>query len=149
MSNVYPVWWDTAITVFNRYQDPQTQVITWYSTQLQNCFWKYTGDKLTIGETVLETNGVLCRIPKNDKFKEKYLWISTPNDQMSNYFTLAQGDIIVRGAVDDVVNEYQSGHRSSDLLAKYKALQGCMEVQTVTINTGAGRCAEHYYVRGI
>ena len=145
----YPIWWDTTLTVYNKFEDPQTQVISWYRTVIDNCFWKYTGDKINIGETVLETNNIICRIPENDLFVEKYKWIQLPNDEMSQYFTLGAGDIIIKGEVDDVVNEYSSGHRSSDLVAKYKNLQGCMEVQQITLNTGVGRNNPHYFVKGI
>lgn len=148
MSN-YPIWWDTAITIFNKYQDPLTDIITWYKHTVDNCFWKYTGDKITIGDTVLETNNTICRIPENAIFLEKYIWLQKPNDKMDNYFTLGKGDIIVKGNVDDTINEYQKGYRSSDLIAKYKELQGCMEIQEIAINTGAGRCNPHYYVKGV
>lgn len=145
----YPIWWDTTLTVYNKFEDPQTQVISWYRTVIDNCFWKYTGDKINIGETVLETNNIICRIPENDLFIEKYEWVQLPNDKMSQYFTLGAGDIIIKGEVDDVVNEYSSGHRSSDLVAKYKNLQGCMEVQQITLNIGVGRNNPHYFVKGI
>ena len=145
----YPVWWETTVTIYNKYIDPLTQLVTWYKTTVDNCFWKYVGDKITIGETVLETNNIICRIPKDSKFLEKYQWEKLPNDKMSEHFTLGQGDIIIKGSVDDVVNEYAQGKRATDLLVKYKALQGCMEVQEIAINVGAGRCNEHYYVKGI
>lgn len=148
MSN-YPVWWETTVTIYNRYEDPLTQLVTWYKTTIPNCFWKYVGDKITIGKTVLETNNIICRIPKNDNFLEKYEWDALPNDMMANYFTLGQGDIIIRGEVDDIVNEYVPNKHSTDLLVKYKALQGCMEVQEIAINVGAGRCNEHYFVKGV
>lgn len=148
MSN-YPVWWDQTITVYNKYTDPQTMVIAWYRYVLHNCFLKAVGDKININNTILETNNIICRIPKNDAFLPKYLWAQQPNDQMSNYFTLAPGDIIVFGEVTDEINEYVSGHRSNDLKAKYKELQGCMDIQDVGINVGPGRNNEHYYVKGI
>lgn len=147
--NNYPSWWNTTITIYNKFEDPQTQLVTWYRHVVENCFWKYTGDKVTIGNTVLETKDTICRIRVTDKFLEKHEWINVPNDQMSNYFTLSQGDIIVKGNVDDEVNEYQSGHRSSDLKTKYKNLQGCIEIQEWANNTGGGRGNEHYYVKGI
>lgn len=148
MSN-YPEWWDTELTIYNRYEDPQTQIITWYRYVVDTCFWKYVGDKISINDITLETNNIICRIPKNDAFLEKYQWIAKPNDQMSNYFTLSPGDIIIKGAVTDTVNEYRSGSRSSDLLKKYKALQGCMTIEEVGINVGKGRNDEHYFVKGI
>lgn len=147
--NRYPIWWDTTITIYNKFIDPQTRLVSWFGTVVSGCFWKYVGDKITIGETVIETNNSICRIPKSDKYLDRYVWESTPNDQMSNYFTLGVGDIIVKGEVADIVDEYQAGHRSSDLLTKYKKLQGCIVVESFAINTGTGRNEEHYYVKGV
>lgn len=147
-SRIYPPWWETTITVFNKFEDKQTQVITWYKRVLTNCFWKYTGNKVLVGDTLLETNTTICRIPYNDDFLPKYLWEQLPNDKKSKKFTLGQDDIIVQGEVTDIIDEYTSGSRSSDLLTKYKALQGCITVEQVGINTGTARCSEHYYVRG-
>ena len=81
----------------------------WFKNTVSNCFWKYTGDKITVGETVLETNNIICRIPKDDRYLDKYVWNKLPNDEMGNYFTLGQGDIIIKGEVDDEVNEAPSG----------------------------------------
>lgn len=147
--NNYAPWWETTLTVYNRYIDPITNIVRWYKSVVENCFWKYTGDKVTIGETVLETNNIICRIPKDDRFLNKYEWVALPNDEMGNYFTLGQGDIIIKGIVDEDINEYQAGQRSTDLLSKYKELQGCMEVQEFAVNVGAGRCNEHYFVKGV
>lgn len=148
MSN-YPIWWDTTITIYNKFEDPQTQVIKWFKHTVENCFLKYVGDKVKINQTVLETNNVICRIPQDEQFLEKYEWIQLPNDKMEQYFTLGTGDIIIKGDVDDIINEYQAGHRSTDLVNKYKQLQGCLEVQEVAINIGIGRNNPHYYVKGI
>ena len=88
MSN-YPVWWNTAVTVYNKFEDPQTQVVRWYKFVIEGgCFWKYDGGKVVINNTVVQTNGIICRIPKNEKFLEKYLWVQKPNDEMGDYFTL-------------------------------------------------------------
>lgn len=149
MSNTYPVWWDTTLTIYNKFEDPQTHIVTWYRTVLENCFWKYIGNKIKIGNVNLETDNSICRIPISDKFKEKYEWINIPNDEMSQYFTIAKGDIIIKGEVDDTINEYVSGSRSTDIEAKYKELQGCIRIQEMTINTGIGRCCEHYLVKGV
>lgn len=149
MSNIYPEWWNTTITIFNQFKDPQTKVVRWYKTVVDGAFWKYVGDKVTIGKTVLETNNIICRIRKDARFLEKYQWLQKPNDEMENYFTLAKGDILVKGEVDDVIDEYTSGSRSNDLINKYKQLQGCMSIEEIAINVGAGRCDEHYYVKGV
>lgn len=145
----YPVWWETTLTIYNRYEDPNTQVVRWYPHIVHNCFWKYVGDKVSINNVTLETNNTICRIPKSDLFKEKYEWVQIPNDQMELYFTLGRGDIIVRGEVSDVIDEYVKGSHASDLVKKYKELQGCIEIEEVAINTGTGRNNEHYFVKGI
>ncbi len=144
----YPLWWDTTLTLYNKYVDPQTQIVSWFRTVLENCFWKATGSIAVVNDVALDTEGVICRIPKDDTFLEKYAWVELPNDQMSEYFTLGTGDIIIKGDVPDEINEYQKGHRSTDLLAKYKDLRGCIEIQEISINTGVARNEEHYWVRG-
>jgi len=148
MANIYPSWWNVTVTVFNRYEDPLTNLITWYKHIVNGCFWKYTGNKVTINETVLETNDIICRIRKDDTFLENYQWVNVPADEKPNYFTLSKGDIIVKGEVDDNINEYSVGTHSSDVIKKYKNLQGCMTVSEFTINTDGGRCNEHYYIKG-
>ena len=148
-SRIYPPWWDTTLTIYNKYEDKQTNVITWYRNVVHKSFWKYIGNKVMVGETVLETNSTICRIPYSEKFLEKFQWEQLPNDQMSEFFTLAQGDIIIKGEVDDILDEYTKGHRSNDLLNKYKGLQGCIVIDHYAINTGVARCSEHYMVTGI
>lgn len=149
MANNYPSWWNTTITIYNRYEDAQTNLVTWYKHTIDGAFWKYTGNKIVVGNVVLETKDVICRIRKDEHFLERFEWINLPNDEMANYFTLGEGDIIVKGTVDDEINEYVSGRRSSDLKKKYKGLQGCIEIQEWANNTGGGRGNEHYFVKGI
>ena len=145
----YPNWWSDTVTVYNKYEDEQTHVISWYKTVINGAFWKYVHDKASIGETTLEVEKIVCRIRKDDRFKERYEWVNQPNDKKSDYFTLGAGDIIVLHAVDDEINEYSNGHRSSDIIEKYKKLQGCMEIKTVSINTSFGRGIPHYRAEGL
>ena len=148
MSNGYPLWWDTTITVYNRFEDPQTDLVTWYKTILHDCFWRASGDRVSIGQVTLDSKSVLCRIPKNPSFLERFDWVQLPNDQMSEYFTLGIGDIIVKGECADEINEYVQGQRSTNLLEKYRPYQRCVEIEDLAINVGSGRNNEHYYVRG-
>lgn len=147
--NIYPEWWNTSITIYNRVEDAQTNVISWYKHTVDGAFWKYVKDKMTVGETVLETNKIICRIRKDEAYMDKSEWLALPNDKKAGFFTLGQKDIIVKGAVEDEIDEYVKGHRSTDIIAKYKALQGCMEIDTVSDNTGGGRGQEHYLAEGI
>ena len=146
---VYPVWWDTTVTIYNRYENPLTHAITWYRHVVNGCFWKDTGNKITVGNTVLETNDIICRIPEQSNFVTRDVWVAKTNDAKKDFLTLGHEDILIKGSVEDVIDEYTAGSRSSDLLSKYKALQGCMQVNAFSINTGAGRGEPHYYVRGV
>ena len=70
------------------------------------------------------------------------------DDEREEYFTLHQGDIIIKSAVEDEIDECTKGKRSTDFLAKYKETGECFVVKSWQDNTGAGRCAPHYYVSG-
>ena len=143
--NSYPVWWDKTLTLYNKYEDDKGQ-ITWYKTVLEDCFWKYTGNHVRVNDSVIATNDTICRIPKSDDYLDYYEWEQLTDK--SSYFTIGRGDIIVCGEVADDINEYESGHRSTDLLNKYRA-QGCIEVVEFAINVGKGRVNEHYFVKGV
>ena len=144
----YPIWWEDTITIYNRYENPQTNFVSWFRTVLSDCFWQLTGTEVTVGETALDSKSIVCRIPKDSKYKDKSEWVNIPNDQMANYFTIGQGDIIIKGECTFVINEYQDGHRSTDLLAKYREYQQCMVITQYSDNTGLGRNNEHYLARG-
>lgn len=145
----YPIWWDTSITIYNKTVDKQTQVVMWYRTVLTDCFWQLRGNEVVISNVELDSKSIVCRIPKSPNFKEKFEWLQLPNDQKQNYFTLGLDDIIIKGAVDDEIDEYTAGQRSTDLLKKYAGLQGCFKIRQFTNNTGIGRNNEHYLAQGI
>ena len=141
-----PKWWDATLTIYNKYEDPDTNLVSWYKAIVNNCFWKYQGDKVVIGQTILESNTTICRIGKSNNFVEKHVWNQL--EDKSSKFTLAIGDIIIKGSVDDEVDEYTSGKRSTDLLNKYKENQGCIIVNSISLNDGIARNNKHYLVRG-
>lgn len=144
----YPIWWETTITIYNKFIDNQTQLVRWYKHVVTDCFWQLSGTTVKVGDVTLDSKAIVCRIPKDDKFLEKQEWIALPNDQMGNYFTLAQGDIIVKGECAFEIDEYTSGYRSTDLLNTYREYQACMEIIDYSNNTGLGRNNEHYLTRG-
>ncbi len=144
----YPVWWEDTITVYNKHTDLLTQVVTWYRTVLTNCFWKYERTRVMIGQTVVESCRTICRIPENLKFLEKSDWESQPGDVRTQYFTIGEGDIIAKGEVTETIDEYNAGHRSSEFIAKYKALKGCIQIESFSNNTKTGTNNKHYLVSG-
>lgn len=144
----FPIWWDSTITIYNKYTDPNTQVVEWYRSVVTDSFWKLEGSKVTVGEVVIDSKAITCRIPKDSRYLQKKVWSDLPAIDKPDHFTLGQGDILVKGSIEDVINEYQAGHRSTDLLAKYREYQQCMEIDDCSDNTGVGRNNEHYFVRG-
>lgn len=144
----YPVWWETTITLFNKYTDPLTYVVKWYKTILPLCFWKSSNNRVTIGNTELQTNDVICRVRKSNKYKSKAEWVELPNDEMGEYFTFSEGDIIIIGDIPDEINEREKGKKSTEIIAKYKGLQACIVVKSFSDNTGAGRVYPHYFIDG-
>ncbi len=143
--NKLPTWWNAEITIFNKYEDTDG-IITWYKTSINNCFWKNTFTKAKVNQVEIDTDTVTCRIPSTCKFIDKISWNEL--DDKSSKFTLASGDIIILGKVDDVINEYEKGKRSSDLVSKYSP-KGCMIISNVSIDTWSGSSLSHYYVVGV
>lgn len=144
MNSVYPIWWSDTVTIYNRYENPTTNLVTWYRTVINNCFWQNNFQLIKLGDVQLDSDNIICRIPKNPDYVNRELW----ETQLSTKFTLAQGDIIVKGAVNDTINEYTDGQRSTDLIEKYKK-RGCMVIERFSDNTGFGRGIPHYHVLGV
>lgn len=143
-------WWDKTVTIYNKVVDPTTQRITWYKNTAENCFWKYVNNSYTIRGSMitLDTKDVICRIPKTDKFVDKKTWQELTDEERKDYFTLANGDIIILGEVEDVIDEYTAGQRSTDLVAKYKEYDACIEIDTYVDNCQTGVNLDHYRVVG-
>ena len=155
MSNFPFPWWDKTVTIYNKLIDPTTQHITWYKTTCENCFWKCTNTLFNMGRYGVSTLGVriedkeiVCRIPESEKFVDKRVWETLDETERENSFTLANGDIIVLGEVDDVIDEYTEGQRSTDLITKYKAYDECLEVSAYVNNCQTGSNLRHYRIIG-
>lgn len=141
----FPKWWNSTITVYNRYEDPTTQQISWYRTVLTDCFWVVSAHNtfMTNSRTQVYDNSILCRIPKQSNYLSAYYWKQLP-DKTTN-FTLQIGDIVVNGDVNDDIDEYTKGSRSSDLIEKYKDL-GIIKIMSLVDNSDITRNIPHYVV---
>ena len=153
MSNLPFPWWDKTITIYNKYIDPTTQRVTWYRTVVKNCFWKQVNDLYNMGRYGMSTVGIqlevkeiICRIPADKRYVDKQTWKSLTDRE--GKFTLANGDIIILGNVDDVIDEYTAGQRSNDVLAKYKEEDNGLEIYAYVDNVRQGVALEHYRVVG-
>jgi hypothetical protein len=101
---------------------------------------------MVVASNLYEIKEVICRIPKDDRFIDEQAWLDTEN--VENHFTLNTGDIIIEGEVNDTIDEYTKGQRSTDLLTKYKRPNRCIQIEGYVIDTGLGRCCEHYNIQG-
>jgi len=153
VSNFPFPWWDKTITIYNKYVNPTTQRVSWYRTVVDNCFWKSQHLVFSMGRYGVSTIGVItenqtiiCRIPKDDRFVEKGAWRDLENK--STKFTLASGDIIILGNVEITLDEYTPGLRSSDILARYREYDACLEIDEYVNNVQTGVGLEHYRVTG-
>lgn len=147
-STSYPPWWNVTITLYNHYVDKTTQLTTWYRTVLKNCFFQNQYEVTVGGETIGRTNSTIVRIPQNYIYKDYADWYTGEKTSLDKYFTLRQGDIIIRGEVDDIIDETKKGMYSTDIVAKYKDLGLCTQIEAYQNNTGGGRGTPHYKVIG-
>ena len=143
----YPNWWNSTITVYNRYEDPVTQLVTWYRTVLSDCFWKVNVGVVYDSPAITKnyTNMIVCRIPKNDNYLSAYNWKRLDGENRALKFTLQVGDIVVNGEVNDTINEYVKGQRSTDLVERYKDL-GVIRIENTADNSDEARNIPHYLV---
>lgn len=146
--NHYASWWNDAITLYCKYEDPVTKKVKWFRYIIEGCFYKHTVEKLTVGKTTIEGNSTICRIKVNENFVGKRDWMLLTDSERKEKFTLSTGDIIVRDFCHEELDEYLPGHRASDLIKACHAWPGCFTIESVNINTGGGRGNEHYHVRG-
>lgn len=142
--NNFGAWWSDTITLYNRYEDKTTNLVTWYRTVLTNCFWQNNFQLMKLGDVQLNSDSIICRIPVNKSYVPRSVW----ETNAGSGFTLSQGDIVIKGNVSDSIDEYTSGKRSSDLIEKYK-WQGCMVIDKFSDNTGFGRGLPHYHIAGV
>ena len=147
MSN-FPDWWDKSVTVYNKYTDKTTQVVTWYRFVIDGgCFWKELGGKTVVGNVAVDTKSIIVRIPQSSKYVAPLDWWGA--DNKGEIFTLKPDDILVLGVCEDVIDEYTRGRRSTDFLTKYKQFGGILEIKQVAIDTMNGMLFKHYVVKGL
>lgn len=147
--NTYPSWWNNTVTLYNKFIDPTTKRTKWYRHVLSDCFYKHIVEKVTVGNTTLDSNKSICRIRVSEDFVNKKEWIALTDEEKAQKFTLSGGDIIVADDVDFEIDEYTPGNRSSDLIRLNTEWPGCFTIEVVNINVGGGRGNEHYHVKGV
>lgn len=132
-----------TITLYNRREvrDAITQrtTVSWVRTALTGCSWARRMERVRDGPTVTSAEVITCRIPESTAYRTPSAWDALT--VTTGLFTLAPGDIIVRGTVTDTITA------SAALVDKYRR-QGVMTVQTTQDNTRPLFRTGHYCARG-
>ncbi len=139
------MFWNKTITLYNKREEAETGLIKWYRHTIDNCFYKTTNNTVNVGNAQLKTDDNVIRIPIQENYVAPHEWNALSDEEMRRHITLQGGDLIVLGNVTEEIDEYTTGKRSSDLIAKYKTL-GTVFINSVNVNDflpGA-----HYFVRG-
>ena len=140
----YPAWWNKTVTIYNRFEDKDGYV-TWHKNVLSGCFVKTTPTFVVSGDVGTEKTQTIIRIRKSERYVYPVDWATDANKRKSG-FTVQNGDIIVVGNISDIIDEYENGKRSDDLINKYKSA-GSITVNSFSENT-FGALA-HYKAVGV
>lgn len=136
---------DEAITLYNRRETKDTAgrtVVTWYRTELSGCSWARRMERVLRDTAYVSTEIIVCRIPESNAYRAPKDWDALTSP--TGYFTLAPGDIIVRGIVTDTIG---STLTSAALVDKHKR-GGVMTVASATDNTRPECLTRHYLAKG-
>ena len=139
-------FWTQTITIYNRCEDKAEGTVKYYSHILHNCFVKRTNNQVTVGNTHIQSDDTLVRIPAQPDFLPVFEWKRADDDTKAGFITLQADDLIIFGAVADDIDEYTAGKRKNDIIEKYKDL-GYMSVKSFNLNTFLP--TKHYLVKGI
>ncbi|MBO5060241.1 MAG: hypothetical protein J6C82_04940 [Clostridia bacterium] len=123
------------VTIYNRHKADGTT--TWKRTVISGCYFGTVSGTRLNGDTVSAADTYVCRIPKNMAYTGEY-------QGKEGTFTLSAGDIVVKGVAVDEISDI-AGHRTADLLQKYKGR--AFVVRSFSDNTVLRSCP-HYRVSG-
>jgi len=109
---------NSNITIYNRYFNPTTRLDSYQRTILQGVFWDDKKAVNRIQSGLQDADGVLIIIPFSVNSDKQYI---SPKEfekleDRTSYFTLREGDRVVRGAID-----FEITGKVSDLDKQYEA----------------------------
>ena len=132
-----------TVTLYNRLrivgEDGRAQE-AWRRRVLHGCSWVRAHERVRDDGVVRYAASTVCRIPASPDYLSPGEW--DEKGAPEGTFTLAAGDILVRGAVEDEITEDFS---AAALLKKYER-GGAMVVQSAKENTALSGLA-HYVAR--
>ncbi|MDO4547537.1 MAG: hypothetical protein Q4D04_05540 [Clostridia bacterium] len=133
-----------TVTVYNRREvkqaDERTRV-AWVRRRLDGCYWARRALRAVEDGHARVNYTLICKIPESPDYLPPDRWDAL--EDVRGLWTLAAGDIIVLGAVND---EIDGDNTINDMLAKYER-RGIMRVTAVQ-DRCAGRLG-HYLAQGV
>lgn len=89
-----------VITIFNHYLDEDTGYDKWIPTSIRGCSWYSNVESTVTSDGLIAANKVIIRIPAEAVVKDDKSYVNSkayPGSDKTSSWTLAQGDIIVKG----------------------------------------------------
>ena len=95
---------NSDITIYNTYYDEDDEDIKKYQkTIIRDVNWQQKTESTVSDKGMLIANSTLIFMNKLDNYISPKKFLKLSSDERKNYFTLAPGDRIVKGAVDFIV----------------------------------------------
>jgi hypothetical protein len=129
---------NTSMTIYNRYVDPITRLDKWQRHNLNFVYWDASSG-VSISKGMSQNSNVDVYIPTNMNYMTYYTYPINFKLNPVGYWTIQNGDIIVKGNITDEIT------KASDLERKYNNVY---TVQNVTENFYGSPNMQHVYIRG-
>lgn len=133
---------DTTITVLSKLRavDSSSKKDEWKVTVIENCFFSKTVIRNVNGNVVSVGGSYICRIPKQYNYLPYNKWKSSKGE----YFTISEGDYIVKGRLFD--GEDPTPDTIKTIFRNH--FPDVFQVKTFKECTELG-LAEHYKIEGV
>lgn len=110
----YPKWWNDTLTVYNKYFD-EDRIAHFKRTVVKKAFYTTNLTVNVQSGDLLDVNTYGVRVRKDPNYINSLEW----NPELDKY-TLKADDIIVKGEIEDEIDENIKGKTINDFLNKYK-----------------------------
>lgn len=101
---------NTDITIYNKYLDSNTRLEKWQRTVFKGVFWDDKKGYNRLQSSIESVDEVFIVIPFNVGVDKEYVppIEFRKLEDRANYFTIAEGDRVVKGDIDLEIEEVQS-----------------------------------------
>jgi hypothetical protein len=127
------------MTIYNKYIDPITRLDKWQRHVIKEVFWQSTSGA-TFARGLNQNDKVTVYIPFNTNYMTYYVDPITFRENPLGYWTIQNGDIIVKGTVTDVIT------KQSELENKYT---NAYNVTYLMSNLSGSANTQHLEIGGV